>query len=352
MSTETFEFVDPDHRGSTNVDGLPPSLKEHPIWVVEEDKQPCYPSWKWNREDGPETTTFEDARTELEQRLGSSRAGNGLGVIIQPSNDLVVIDGDSVVREDGEILPDFRPILDAANSYAEYSTSGKGIHIIVGGVEGLQSDRKTRYDYEEPWADGELPHIDLFGSQEARNVVLTGDSVGDNRTIRDSPRFVRELHEQFPQRVTTTTSKQVHNPIDGKALDFEQQEDYGPASVRATIETYAEYGSGEAQSHAERILALWNAQPSENPRDASTHSETVAGVRYNSPSEADWDFVTGLAYYCRGDKALMEDCWRDSARWSRPEKEKSEIYYHKTIESASKSSTTRISRRNITEVSQ
>lgn len=325
-------------KGSTHEDALPPTLREMGVWVVESGKRPVYPSPKWQGDDGPITTTFEDARANLSQ-------GDGLGIIIQPSHDLVVIDGDKVVSDSGEIHEGFAPILEASNSYAEYSQSGRGIHILLRGVDGLQSDRALTYDFD----DG--GHIDLFGSQEARNLVLTGDVVGDNCTIRESPRFVQELHQQFDKK-HTTSSTQVEHSIEGEALDFERQEDYSPEDVRATIETYAEYGSGEAQSRAERMLALWESYPSPNPRDSHTRQETVSGQVYNSPSEADYDFLTGLAYYCRGDRALMRDCWQASNRWERPTKVKSDSYYHRTIDNAAKASTTSISRTNITEVSQ
>lgn len=349
MST-AFDFT--TARGSTDVVNLPAELKELDVWVVEDRKQPCYPSWEWRNSDEP-TTSFEDAKAELERRQGSPRAGDGLGIILEPSLNLVVIDGDKVVNDSGEVFGPYQDILDAANTYSEYSSSGTGIHTLVFGVSGLLEDRSMKHDtFEQEWACGEVPHIDLFGSQEARNVVLTGDVVGDTHHIRDSPAFVQELHSQFPERQTATPSEQVHHPIDGDALAFEPQEDYAVADIRATVEQYAEYGSGAAQSRAEKILALWDSIPSSNPRDAPTRSETVAGVRYNSPSEADYDFVTGLAYYCRHDKSLMGDCWRDSSRWSRPDKKKSATYYDKTIENAVRASTTRIARQNITEVTE
>lgn len=344
----TFDFI--TARGSTDVENLPVDLKELDVWVVEDGKQPCYPSWEWRNSDEP-TTSFKDARAELERRQGSPRAGDGLGIILEPSLNLVVIDGDKVVNESGEVFGPYQDILDAANTYSEYSTSGTGIHTLVFGVSGLLEDRSMKCDtFEQEWACGEVPHIDVFGSQEARNVVLTGDVVGDTHHIRDSSTFVRELHSQFPERQTSTPSEQVHHPIDGDALDFEPQEGYDIADIRATIEQYADYGSGAAQSRAEKVLALWDSSPSPNPRDGPTRSEAVAGVRYNSPSEADYDFVTGLAYYCRDDKALIRNCWQDSSRWSRPDKKKSATYYHKTIENAVRASTTRISRQNITEV--
>jgi len=333
----SFQFVEPESKGSTKVDTLPPSLQEMDIWVVESGKRPVYPSAKWQGDDGPITTTFEDAKAHLHR-------GDGLGVIIQPSHDLVCIDGDSVVSQSGEIRDGFAPILEASDSYAEYSQSGEGIHILVRGVDGLQSDRAMTHDFD----DG--GHIDLFGSQEARNIRLTGDVVGDNRTIRESSQFVQELHTQFLTVETTTSSTQIQHSIDGDVLDFEESEDYTPADVRATIETYAEYGTGGAQSRAERMLALWDSYPSPNPRDSQTRRERVSGQTYNSPSEADYDFLTGLAYYCRGDKSLMLRCWQASNRWTRPTKEKSSTYYHRTIENAAKASTTRISRTNIVEV--
>lgn len=349
MST-TFDFT--TARGSTDVANLPAELKELDVWVVEDGRQPCYPSWKWRNSDEP-TTSFEDAKAEFERRQGSPRAGDGLGIILEPSLDLVVIDGDNVVNDSGEVFEPYQQILDEAGTYSEYSSSGTGIHTLFFGVSGLIEDRSMKHDdFEREWACGEVPHIDLFGSQEAKNIVLTGDMVGENRSIRESPEFVRELHSQFPKSQTDSTSGQVQESIDGEALSFDSQEDYTVADIRATVEQYAEYGSGKSQSRAEKILALWDSTPARNPRDASTRSETVSGKRYNSPSEADYDFVTGLAYYCRHDKALIRDCWQDSSRWSRPEKEKSPTYYHKTIENAVAASGNSISPQNIADLSE
>lgn len=348
--SSTFNFVASSPKGSTDVEALPQSLKELPIWVVEDGKRPCYPSWEWRKSDEP-TTSFEDAKTELERRQGSHRAGDGLGIILEPSLDLVIIDGDKVVQESGEIHPYFCDILEESNSYAEYSTSGTGVHILIFGASGLLEDRAAKYDdFQEPWARGEVPHVDLFGSQKASNVVLTGDVVEEPRPIRESPEFVKKLHEQFPYRETTTPSETIQHTIDGDVLDFEETAGYSVPDVQATIETYAEYGTGEAQTRAEKVLTLWDSNPAPNPRGTHTHSETVAGRRYNSPSEADWDLLSGLAYYCRGDKALMLECWKASNRWTRPDKEKSPTYYHRTIENAATANTTRISRRNISRV--
>jgi putative DNA primase/helicase len=123
---------------------LPASLQARQQWLLwrfeayEGDKKPrkvpYYVSGRKRRgqqgsaEDLAELSTFEAACAHL----GRGRY-DGLGFAFLPGDGLVGIDIDNAVDDDGVVSERCSAIVAACNSYAEYSPSGRGVHIICAG---------------------------------------------------------------------------------------------------------------------------------------------------------------------------------------------------------------------------
>ena len=71
-----------------------------------------------------------------------------------------------------------------------------------------------------------------------------------------------------------------------------------PADIHRTIREYAAGGMPEAQ----RALRLWE-------------SRAGSSVHYDTASEADFALCSELAFWCKEDARLMNQCFQDSNRY-------------------------------------
>lgn len=126
------------------LDQLPPSLRERKQWLLwrfetyEGDKKPrkvpYYVSGRKRRgaqgseDDLAELSTYQIALTHL-----ARGRFDGLGFAFLPGDGLVGIDIDNAVDDDGVVSDRCSAIVAACASYAEYSPSGRGVHIICSG---------------------------------------------------------------------------------------------------------------------------------------------------------------------------------------------------------------------------
>jgi primase-polymerase (primpol)-like protein len=119
---------------------LPKALERYrdkPIWVnwkrrrkgngfTKPPYQPANPRL-YAEPDNPQTWgSFEQALANVEENKA-----DGLGICILGAEQLVAVDGDNCVRDDGSLEPAALRLIERYASYAEISPSGKGIRIFA-----------------------------------------------------------------------------------------------------------------------------------------------------------------------------------------------------------------------------
>jgi len=121
--------------------------------------------------------TFGDAVQAL-------RPGIGLGVALN-GDGLIVVDIDTCIDHAGMVTPEAQDVVDRAGSYAEFSPSGKGIHIFVCGA--LPPEGRRRGPYE------------IYS--HGRFMTLTGNQVpGTPATIAENQVFIDWFHARHIAR--------------------------------------------------------------------------------------------------------------------------------------------------------
>lgn len=116
-------------------ENIPDELKALPQWVVwrgvERNGRTTKPPYQI---DGRAAKANDPSTwTSFEKAMGAYEAGlsDGVGFVFAPGGRLVGVDLDGCVGEDGTVAPKAEVIVEALGGYAEYSVSGKGLHVIV-----------------------------------------------------------------------------------------------------------------------------------------------------------------------------------------------------------------------------
>lgn len=259
------------------VDQIPTSLKERDQWLITTDKpgsaehkQPRQPRQGWN--DG-NTLGFEDA-----MRAYGEADDVGIGFVFTSADPFVGIDLDDVI-DDGDVCEEAMRIVQALESYTEVSTSGTGLHIIA---------RGNRLEHVKSRADLREGHIEVYDVN--RYFVLTGDIHQGYSSIHCNPETLDTVQETYlPERVSKPEESNTgvrHVPSELRVT---------PGQVRRTIKAYAMH---PRYSVDDDVFDLWEG------RD----------LAHSSPSEADLAFTAQLYFWCRGDRKLIDACFRSSKR--------------------------------------
>ncbi|WP_127341363.1 hypothetical protein [Halorubrum sp. 48-1-W] len=266
---------------------VPETLRERAQWIVTKDKAPIRPSNGWNL---PENQLPVD----IAQKLSKQYIGE-LAYVLQPDDPFVIVDLDDIVPEDSvDITQEAKRIVRELRTYTEWSRSGEGLHLIA---EGTRSTERS-----EMGTLGDIGKIEIFDRDQF--VVLTGNCYDpsekstDNRAIReDAGDIVADLEREYlPERTESDGSKVSSSTFDLDSVSSNST-DLSVVDIRHTIEEYAKSDSKQAK----RTLNQWNSP-----------SSSSAG--HSSPSEADLGFVSDLAFWCREDAQLMDECFRHSNR--------------------------------------
>lgn len=202
------------------------------------------------------------------------------------SGPFVGVDLDDV-KADDEFTEEARTIVQRFDSYTEVSSSGTGLHVIVEGDH--SDDRKHR---------GELSgtgHLEVYDTD--RYFVLTGDVYDGFTLVESRPTVVRKIQDDYLPERQTFSFKGQQKPVSEQEFDGGQT-DAAPEQVRRTIRAYVKTDSHDVDRE---VLRLW--QGSDEDRE--------------SPSEADMAFMKQLYYWCKGDRQLMDECFRASGRMRR-----------------------------------
>jgi Fe2+ transport system protein FeoA len=264
---------------------VPKPMREAGRWAVAGPDKVPHDAKTGRRASSNDPTTwasFEDARAALDDgrydRLYFA-SGEGFGFV----------DFDGVII-DGEIHPDVRAAVDAADSYAEVSPSGNGVHIWATTPDAAQPWKKHN---ATPWGG----HIEVYKAGQFGSVtghVLHDAPLNGNGTIDG-------VMARFPRPDASTGLTAPDAPVSPPMTDDEV--------IRRL----------RGDKHAAEFSELYDTPPSPN-EDASSGDQSL---------------FSRIAFYTQ-DREQIERIALDSARvrdkWGRPD------YIARTIEKALKRS--------------
>lgn len=154
-------------------ENIPEELKELSQWVCHRNKMPFNPVTGAPAKAGISKTwaRFKDAVTAYDKR-----GYDGIGFEFN-NNGVVGIDLDHVISENGTLTTEAMEIVTILGSYAEYSPSGKGLHIFVKGDIPVDGRKKG--------------FIEMYKSK--RYFTVTGNAYGELKPINDRTEQVMQI---------------------------------------------------------------------------------------------------------------------------------------------------------------
>jgi len=266
-------------------------IQSYPYWLVTNNKKPVHPR-SWNDPDA--LLTFEEALEILARRAGSA---DGIAFVFQEDGPFVGVDFDDVLDPSTQQLcPETEQVVHDLGSYTEVSGSGTGLHVLLTGERSPEFKTKGQigrgtvevYDQDRYFVTTGNRYLPDELPPEPKPAGAAFDALEENHLqVRDTPTSGASNGE-------TTITELSSNQWTGNRctsltyVDVTSVADVTPEMVRATG---CEYDSTFAQ--------LWRG-------------ESIG----NKPSDSELDscFVSKLAFWCRRNKPLMDDCFRSSER--------------------------------------
>ena len=295
---------------------IPEELRRLPQWVnfilTEKpgkpgklNKQPINPrTGEFARSNDPGTwASFDEALANLPNAagLGFMFAADHayFGVDLDGCEDAIA---DWRAGKADNIVGEF---IESLASYAEYSVSGNGIHIICRGV--LPDGGRRRGD------------VEMYG--DGRFFAMTGNIASGYTTITDGTDSIRALHEKYIQTGKVPTVYTQLSINDAGTPDMDEVIRLAEASKQGNM-------------FRELMAGNWEAF-------------------YSSQSEADIAFCNMLAFWARRDERLMDQIFRASGlmreKWDR--RQSGSTYGAITIAKAARECTSVYERRKAYKVS-
>lgn len=276
---------------------VPNELKQYPNWVcwkAEEEpsgrisKKPINPITGGYAQSN-NSKTWSSFQTALKESVKY----NGIGFMFSESPFFGIdLDHMDMFIEDykgggtNNVISEF---IHTLGSYAEYSVSGKGIHILCKGTLPPEGRRKGNFEFY----------------QDGRFFTVTGNAASEYTEIEDCTERVKPLHEKYIGGGTAPTT--------GISL---------PLPLNLTESEIIKLA--EASKQGPTFRALYSGQ-----------YETI----YDSQSEADLALCNMLAFWCGKDEQLMDKMFRNSGlmreKWDR--KQSGSTYGELTIRKAARS---------------
>jgi primase-polymerase (primpol)-like protein len=265
-------------KGTYHNTSIPDELKTLRQWVLwryalrndKKTKIPYQPNGKEAKSNTPETwVSFEEALEAYQ--LGSF---DGIGFVFSDFDPYTGIDLDWKTHKDENIPSDAKAIIDALQSYTEFSVSGKGCHIIVRGRLPESGRRKKLNSHLE---------VEMYSS--GRYFCMTGLHLEDSPlTIEDRQDRLKELHDSI-----FSEPKKPQQPVAQSRLENDE-----------IIEKAIAAKNGAA------FTALWQGD--------------IAG--YGSQSEADLALANHLYFWSGGNAETIDDLFRRSGLYRKKWDEK------------------------------
>ena len=260
------------------IESIPAWLRENGRFVLRRGK---IPYTRYGRRANP--TDAKDGCTAAEALAAWEKAPDrydGIGVMIIPP--LVGIDLDHVISGDGEMAPLAEEILGMADTYAEISPSGTGLHLL-GLAPGVAAD-PAKYLQKNSDAGMEV----YFSN---RYFTFTGDSLADGE-VRDISNSVQEILDTYMQRrEMPTVGASVSAPAADREPDTRTNEEVA-MDADAVMDRMKR---GKDWETIERLLA----------------GEDIKG----NTSDDDMSLMNRLAFYSCRDARVMDYIYRTSDRY-------------------------------------
>ena len=281
------------------IESIPAWLRENGRFVLRRGK---IPYTRYGRRANP--TDAKDGCTAAEALAAWEKAPDrydGIGVMIIPP--LVGIDLDHVISGDGEMAPLAEEILGMADTYAEISPSGTGLHLL-GLAPGVAAD-PAKYLQKNSDAG-----VEVYFSN--RYFTFTGDSLADGE--------VRDISESA-QEVLDTYMKRREMPTVGASVS-------APAADQKPDTRTDEEVAMDAATVMERM---------KRGKDWDVIERWLAGEDLTGDTSKDDDrLCIRLAFYSQRDARVMDYIYRTSARYREKwnERRGSQTYGEMTIKDA------------------
>ncbi|MER9841089.1 AAA family ATPase [Mesorhizobium australicum] len=276
-----------------NFDNIPRELRQLIQWVVwEPTKAP------FNAKSGkPASTTDPQTWCSFEQAVSAYHNGNGrfagIGFVFSRQDPYCGIDLDDpfALKEDGtpkflsekqaEMVARHNSIVEAFDSYSEFSPSGKGVHIII--KAGVSSGHRREA-------------VEIYSS--GRYFTMTGNVIRDH-PIADRQNLANTLCQEMGRTGSTV-------------------EDASQFSATADETDDAIYNIAAAASNGAKFVALWNGDGS------------VLYSGDKSGSAIDQALVNILQFHTN-DPAQVERLWLASPQGKREKTQTRRDYRERTI---------------------
>lgn len=273
------------------------------LWRYEKDKEGRLTKVPYNPHNPPQRASVSDPETfgTFDDAIREAKAPNVSGVGLRVSGDIVGVDIDHCISEDGELNPKAAHIVDTLDSYTEISPSGRGVRIFLK-ADYVAYDKETYY----------IKHDDLeiyIAGYTNRFLTVTGDVINNTEVLEKSAELQSILDEYFIRPKKTTQTRQ-NAPISSLSITD------GELIEKATN---AKNGALFAE--------LWHGDIS----------------RYPSHSEADMALCNILAFWTGNDAGRIDDLFRRSGLYRDKWDERHDgvrTYGQMTIENAIASTTT------------
>ena len=281
------------------LENISAEMKDCPNWIcfrlepnakdsAKQDKIPYTPGTEYHASTTKKATwrTFEEA---------VKHAGNysGIGFVFTDS-PFCGVDIDHCIGEDGELSERAKKIIESLDSYTEKSVSGKGVHVIVKAKLPGKGRKGTRKNFDD---------VEIY--DEGRYFTVTGDILG-------APKDVVERQEE-----TAVLWESLKTPDPPTHKKKPQNIGYLPTDAATIIERIRKSKSGDL------FHTLYDLG------DISHYN--------GDDSAADMALANILPFWTKGDVAMMEQIFRQSALATKPERQKKmqrPDYVSRTIEAA------------------
>lgn len=234
---------------------IPGELRDYEQWIV----------WKYEKVNDKLTKVPYDPKTGYLANVNEPNTWttfsnaifvannyNGIGFVLTKNDPFAFIDLDDA-NNNKDICKKQIEIYEKFNSYAEYSPSGKGLHIIIKGE--LERGRRKNA-------------IEIYSSQ--RYMTMTGD-VFRNEPIKNYNKELNELCNEF-------NKNNSNFDVLASGTDFEKYDDEKILNIAATA------------TNGEKFIALhegnWQAY-------------------YASQSEADFAYINIIAFYTQNKEQIV-----------------------------------------------
>jgi len=212
----------------STLSNIPQTLKQLSRWIL----------WKLESRDGNQTkvpyrtdgvkasSTNPEDWTDFATacRAFDPARYNGLGFVLRKEDNIVCIDLDECIGEDGKICDRANNIVRIMNSWTEISQSGKGLHIFVRGTKTTDKCKATPNDFKA---------IEVYDN--ARYIALTGNHLpGTPLEIMERQWALNELYRlYFPKQESTPaqTIKPQMELNDEKIIDLCRKAENAPKFV-------------------------------------------------------------------------------------------------------------------------